>query len=58
MLSQVKEVVRGKTVIVKDKEKLNHEGEESFNILQFVTPTERGNHADDYVRELRDNDRF
>lgn len=30
-----------------------------INLEQFVMPaTERGQHADDYVRELRDNDRI
>lgn len=73
MLAQVKGIVRGNTVIVEDDDILGYEGKEvivtfldyaekktdkPFDIKQFVNPTERGNCADDYVRELRDNDRF
>ena len=32
---------------------------ETIDLKQFVmAPTERGQNADEYVRELRDNDRF
>ena len=30
----------------------------SFDFSRFVTPTERGEHADDYVRSLRADDRI
>lgn len=73
MLAQVKGIVKGNTVIVEDDDILGYEGKEvivifpdyaeketdkPFDIKQFIIPTERGNYADDYVRELRDNDRF
>ena len=31
---------------------------ESFDFSRFVTPTERGEYADEYVKELRANDRI
>lgn len=35
------------------------EGRENFDLDQFVMPaTERGQNADNYVRELRENDRL
>lgn len=35
------------------------EGKEDIDLNQFVmASTERGKNADEYVRELRDNDRF
>lgn len=73
MLVQVKGIVRGNTVVVEDNDILDYDGKEvivtfldhaekqtekPFDIRQFVIPTERGNQADDYVRELRDNDRI
>lgn len=73
MLAQVKGIVRGNTVVVEDTDILDYDGKEvivtfldyaekqiekPFDIRQFVIPTERGNHADEYVRELRDNDRI
>ena len=37
----------------------NTTGKNVWNLDQFVMePTERGQNADAYVRELRDNDRF
>lgn len=37
----------------------NATGKNVWNLDQFVMePTERGQNADAYVRELRDNDRF
>lgn len=34
-------------------------GKEDIDLRQFVMPsTERGENADKYIRELRDNDRF
>lgn len=34
-------------------------GETNINLEQFImSATERGQHADNYIRELRDNDRI
>lgn len=74
MLAAVKGVIRGNTVVIKDEDMREYEGAEvvvtllNFPIKKtqkrvkelgnFVIPTERGQRADEYVRELRDDDRI
>ncbi|MCM1235062.1 MAG: hypothetical protein NC489_33605 [Ruminococcus flavefaciens] len=50
---QIMQGINGLLGVLETKEKAN------INLEQFVMPTtERGQHADDYIRELRDNDRI
>lgn len=50
---QIMQGINGLLGVPERKEKTN------INLEQFVMPaTERGQHADDYIRELRDNDRI
>lgn len=74
MLAAVKGVIRGNTVVIEDEDIKDYEGKDvivtildypnrkmqksPIELDQFVIPTERGQRADEYVRELRDNDRI
>lgn len=72
MLAAVKGIVRGNTVIIEDEDIRSYDGAEvvvtlldypekkrtNVDLKQFVIPTERGQRADEYVRELRDHDRI
>lgn len=74
MLAAVKGIIKGNTVIIENEDLHEYDGaevvvtvleypnkrmEKEFPELeQFVIPTERGERADEYVRELRDNDRI
>lgn len=74
MLAAVKGIVRGNTVIIEDEDMRDYDGAEvvvtlldniskekkrtGVDLKQFVIPTERGQRADEYVRELRDHDRI
>lgn len=50
---QIMQGINGLLGVLETTEKTN------INLEQFVMPTtERGQHADDYIRELRDNDRI
>ena len=55
-LSYVIQIMQGVNGLLEGSEK---KAESTMNLEQFVMPaTERGQNADKYVRELRDNDRF
>lgn len=73
MAPTLRGIVRGNTVIVEDENIEEYDGAEvsitvinfpqnkrklPVDIRKFVKPRERANYADEYVRELRDNDRF
>lgn len=73
MLAAVKGVIKGNTVVIEDDVR-NYEGQDVIvtildypirkkneNIIDwdsFLVPSERGNNVDDYMREMRENDRF
>lgn len=70
----VKGIIQGNMVVVKDEDIKAYDGKdviitildypygqaqkESLDLDQFVIPTERGKHADSYIKELRENDRL
>ncbi len=74
MLLAVKGIIQGNTVLIEDEDMQEYDGAEvvvtlldypnnrkqknTIDLDQFVIPTERGQRADNYVRELRDNDRI
>ncbi len=73
MLAAVKGVIKGNTVIIKDEDMREYDGAEVIVTLldyperkerplvdwdSFVMPSERGQNVDEYIRELRGNDRF
>lgn len=74
MLAAVKGIIKGNTVIIENEDLHEYDGtevivtllnypnkkkqKEPVGLEQFVIPTERGQRADEYVRELRDNDRI
>lgn len=74
MLAAVKGIIQGNTVVIADEDMREYDGAEVIvtlldypskrlrkapvELAQFVIPTERGQRADEYVRELRDNDRI
>lgn len=74
MLAAVKGIIKGNTVIIENEDLHEYDGaevvvtlleypnkkmdKEPIELEQFVIPTERGERADEYVRELRDNDRI
>jgi hypothetical protein len=73
MLAAVKGIVQGNTVIVKDDDIREYDGAEVVVTLlnrpirtvkkapvdwdSFVVPSERGKNVDEYMREMRENDR-
>lgn len=74
MLAAVKGVVQGNTVIIEDDDIREYDGAEVvvtvLNYPQkktskvpvdwdsFVIPSERGKNVDEYMREMRENDRL
>jgi hypothetical protein len=73
MLAAVKGIVQGNTVIVKDDDIREYDGAEVIVTLlnnpvrtakktpidwdSFVIPSERGKNVDEYMKEMRENDR-
>ncbi len=74
MLAAVKGIVQGNTVIIEDEDIREYDGTEVIVTLlnypqkkekkeavdwdSFVIPSERGQHVDEYMKEMRDNDRL
>jgi hypothetical protein len=74
MLGAVKGIVQGNTVIIKDDDIREYDGTEVIVTLlnspikkvdkspvdwdSFVIPSERGENVDEYMREMRENDRL
>lgn len=74
MLAAVKGIVQGNTVIIVDDDIREYEGtevvvtllnypqnevrKESVDWDSFVIPSERGKNVDEYMREMRENDRL
>jgi hypothetical protein len=74
MLAAVKGIIQGNTVIVKDDDIREYDGAEVIVTLlnypvrkvkktpvdwdSFVIPSERGKNVDEYMREMRENDRL
>lgn len=74
MLAAVKGVVQGNTVIIEDDDIREYDGAEVVVTLlnypqnkvrkapvdwdSFVVPSERGRNVEEYMREMRENDRF
>lgn len=74
MLAAVKGVVQGNTVIIEDDDIREYDGAEAIVTLlnhplkkekkatvdwdSFVIPSERGQNVDEYMREMRENDRL
>ena len=73
MLAAVKGIIHGNTVIIKDEDIRDYDGAEVIVTLleypsrkkgkeaidwdSFVIPSERGKNVDEYMREMRENDR-
>lgn len=74
MLAAVKGIIRGNTVIIEDEDMQPYNGAEVVVTLlsepekkkekppvdwdSFVISTERGKQVEEYMREMRDNDRL
>lgn len=74
MLAAVKGVVQGNTVIIEDDDIREYDGTEVIVTLlnypqkktrkepvdwnSFVLPSERGKNVDEYMKEMRENDRL
>lgn len=74
MLAAVKGIVQGNTVIIEDDDITEYDGAEVVDTLlnypqrrekkapvdwdSFVIPSERGKNVDEYMREMRENDRL
>lgn len=74
MLAAVKGIVQGNTVVIKDDDIREYDGAEvivtvlnysqkenkkaSVDWDSFVLPSERGKNVDEYMREMRENDRL
>ena len=71
MLAAVKGIVQGNTVVIEDEDIRNYDGTEVIVTLlnypqkkapvdwdSFVIPSERGKHVDEYMKEMRENDRL
>ena len=74
MLAAVKGIVQGNTVVIEDADIRDYDGTEVIVTLlnypqrktekapvdwdSFVIPSERGQHVDEYMREMRENDRL
>ena len=74
MLAAVKGIVQGNTVIIEDDDIREYDGTEVIVTLlscpqkktqkapvdwdSFVIPSERGENVDEYMREMRENDRL
>lgn len=74
MLAAVKGIVQGNTVVIKDDDIREYDGAEvivtvlnysqkenkkaSVDWDSFVLPSERGKNVDEYMKEMRENDRL
>lgn len=74
MLAAVKGVIKGNTVIIENEDLQEYEGvevvvtlldypskkkqKEAIDWDSFVIPSERGQNVDEYMKEMRENDRF
>lgn len=74
MLAAVKGIVQGNTVVIEDEDIRDYDGAEVIVTLlnypqkkvrkapvdwdSFVIASERGKHVDEYMREMRANDRL
>ena len=74
MLAAVKGIVKGNTVVIDDEDIRDYDGAEVIVTLlnypqrkakkapgdwySFVIPIERGLHVDEYMKEMRENDRL
>lgn len=74
MLAAVKGIVRGNTIIIENEDLSPYDGAEVVVTLldtpiqkkqkkavdwdSFVIPSERGKNVEEYMREMRDNDRL
>ncbi len=74
MLAAVKGIVQGNTVVIKDDDIREYDGAEVIVTLlnnpqrkvskapvdwdSFVIPSERGKNVEEYMREMRENDRL
>ncbi len=74
MLAAVKGIVQGNTVLIKDDDIREYDGAEVVVTLlnypkkkekkapvdwdSFTIPSERGQNVDEYIREMRENDRL
>ena len=74
MLAAVKGIIQGNTVIIKDEDIRDYDGSEVVVTLlnypkkkntkapvdwdSVVIPRERGKNVDEYMREMRENDRL
>lgn len=73
MLMAVKGIMRGNTVVIENEDMKEYDGtevvvtfleypkkkrKESIDWDSFVEPSERGKNVEEYMREMRDNDRL
>lgn len=74
LLAAVKGIVKGNTVVIDDEDIRDYDGAEVIVTLlnypqrkakkvpvdwdSFVIPSERGLHVDEYMKEMRENDRL
>ena len=74
MLAAVKGIVKGNTVVINDEDIRDYDGTEVIVTLlnysprktkkvpvdwdSFSIPSERGLHVDEYMKEMRENDRL
>lgn len=74
MLAAVKGIIQGNTVVIEDDDIRNYDGAEvvvtvlnypqekpekkSVDWDSFAIPSERGKNVDEYMREMRENDRL
>lgn len=74
MLAAVKGIIQGNTVIIENEDMHEYDGaevvvtvldyphdkkkKETIDWDSFVIPSERGKNVDEYMREMRDNDRL
>ena len=74
MLAAVKGIVQGNTVVIEDEDIRDYDGVEVIVTLlnspqrkakkapvdwdSFAIPSERGQHVDEYMKEMRENDRL
>lgn len=74
MLAAVKGIIQGNTVVIENEDMRAYDGTEVIVTLlgypaqikkrtaidwdSFVKPSERGKHVDEYMKEMRENDRL
>ena len=74
MLAAVKGIVQGNTVVIEDEDIRDYDGTEVIVTLlnypqrkvkktpvdwdSFASPSERGRYVDEYMKEMRENDRL